>query len=352
MYSNRYCVIMCGGIGSRFWPYSRERKPKQFIDFLGTGKSLLQLSVDRIRNMVPNDNIIVVTNASYLDLIKEQCPELSEENILLEPARRNTAPCIAWAASHVYAKNPDASMIITPSDHIITDQHAFERIVTKGFDFVEGNNSLLTLGITPTKPETGYGYINFGKCIIKDIYQVVKFTEKPDLTTAKSFLEDGSYLWNAGIFIWKAETILHELNKYAAGIMSYFSDKDALNHIEVIFPKCEAISIDYAVMEKSENVYVEKADMGWSDLGTWTSLYELSEKDENANFSANTDILAIDSTGNIIKTKNDKLVAIKDLHDYIVADTDNVLLICPKSDEQKIKTFVEYSNRQFPGKYS
>lgn len=351
MNKNRYCVIMCGGIGSRFWPYSRECRPKQFIDFLGTGRSLLQMSVDRVRGIVPDSNIVVVTNASYRDLVMEQCPELEKRNILLEPARRNTAPCIAWAASHIYALNPAASMIVTPSDHIITDQRAFERIVLDGFDFVEKSGSLLTLGINPTKPETGYGYIRFGAHAGKDFFNVSRFTEKPDLETAESFLADGSYLWNSGIFLWKAETVLDELRQYAPGVMAPFDSEDALGRIGDIFPRCEAISVDYAVMEKSGNVYVEKASMGWSDLGTWSSLYELSEKDADANFSANANLLAFDSSGNIIKADKDKLVVIKGLDDYIVADTDNALLICPKKDEQEIKRFVDTANRRYPGKY-
>lgn len=352
MNKNRYCVIMCGGIGSRFWPYSRENKPKQFIDFMGTGRSLLQMSIDRVRGIIPDENIIVVTNTAYYQLIKEQCPELSDENIFLEPIRRNTAPCIAWAAYHIYSKNPNASMIVAPSDHLITDQIAFERIVLDGFDFVEKYDTLLTLGINPTKPETGYGYIKCGQCIENRIFKVEQFTEKPNFDTAKSFLADGSYLWNAGIFIWKAETIIDELHRYAPAVITPFKDQDSLNRISEVFPRCEAISIDYAVMEKSEKVYVEKASMGWSDLGTWSSLYELSVKDENANFSANADILAFNAERNIVKTKDGKLVVIKDLNDYIIADTDNVLLICPKLAEQEIKKFVEKANYHFPGKYN
>lgn len=342
---------MCGGIGSRFWPYSRESKPKQFIDFLGTGRSLLQMSVDRVRGIVPDENIVIMTNASYLNIIKEQCPELAEKNILLEPTRRNTAPCIAWAASHIYAINPEASMIVTPSDHIITDQRAFERIVLDGFYFVENEDALLTLGINPTKPETGYGYIKYEDYVEKDIFKVERFMEKPNLETAKSFLEDGSYLWNAGIFLWNARTILNELRKYAPGVMCQFGHDNALGKIDRIFPKCEAISIDYAVMEKSDKVYVKKANMGWSDLGTWSSLYELSKKDANSNFAANADILAFDSTSNIVKTTSNKLVVLKGINNYIVADTDNVLLICPKVDEQQIKSFVEAANNKFPDKY-
>lgn len=351
MFNNRFCVIMCGGIGSRFWPYSREDKPKQFIDFFGTGKSLLQMSVDRIRGIVPDENIIIVTNSTYLPLIKEQCPEVSFENILLEPERRNTAPCIAWAATHIFKINPEASMIAVPSDHVITDHKAFEEVVIAGFDFVEKSETLLTLGITPTKPETGYGYIKFGQHIKNPIFKVERFTEKPNLETAKSFLNDGSYLWNAGIFIWKAKTILQELAKHAPNVIAPFKTPNALKRIPEIFPACEATSIDYAVMEKSKKVYVEKADIGWNDLGTWSSLYDLSDKDENKNSSAKANVLAFDSFGNIIKSESNKLVVIKDVNDYIVADTSDILLICPKSEEQRIKEFVESAKSQFGDKY-
>lgn len=341
MNSNRYCVIMCGGIGSRFWPYSREEKPKQFIDFLGTGRSLLQMSVDRIRGIVPPKNIIVVTNAAYLNLIREQCPELDERNILAEPARRNTAPCIAWAARHISAINPHASMIVMPSDHVITDRDAFHRVALDGFEFVENHDALLTLGINPTKPETGYGYIKYGPRVEKDIFKVEKFTEKPDIDTARSFLADGSYLWNAGIFIWKVSAILEELRRYAPRVICPLESKGALSEIAESFPQCEAISIDYAVMEKSQRVYVEKADMGWNDLGTWSSLFDLSEKDNNNNSASDVCLVASSSSGNIIKVPKGKVVVLQHVNDLIIADTGSTLLICPKSEEQSIKKLVE-----------
>lgn len=341
MNSNRYCVIMCGGIGSRFWPYSREEKPKQFIDFLGTGRSLLQMSVDRIRGIVPPKNIIVVTNAAYLNLIREQCPELDERNILAEPARRNTAPCIAWAARHISAINPHASMIVMPSDHVITDRDAFHRVALDGFEFVENHDALLTLGINPTKPETGYGYIKYGTRVEKDIFKVEKFTEKPDIETARSFLADGSYLWNAGIFIWKVSAILEELRRYAPHVIGPFESEGALSEIAESFPECEAISIDYAVMEKSQRVYVEKADMGWNDLGTWSSLFDLSEKDNNNNSASDVCLVASSSSGNIIKAPKGKVVVLQHVNDLIIADTGSALLICPKSEEQSIKKLVE-----------
>ena len=352
MKDNRYCVIMCGGIGSRFWPYSRASKPKQFIDFLGTGKSLLQMTVERISGSVPIENIIVVTNSAYFDLVKEQCPELSDNNILLEPERRNTAPCIAWATSYIFTKNPNALIVVSPSDHIITDQRSFDRIVKDGFDFVRENDSLLTIGINPTRPETGYGYIKFDRHVKNDIFKVEKFTEKPNFDIAKSFIENGSYLWNSGIFIWSAKTILKELHKYAHNVISPFDSSDALDKIEDTFAKCESISIDYAVMEKSKKVYVKKADMGWNDLGTWSSLYDISEKDIDGNFSIDTNLLSFESTGNVIMTTDKKLVVVKDLIDYIVADTGDVLLICPKKNEQEIKKYVEIINLKYPYEYN
>lgn len=341
MNPNRYCVIMSGGIGSRFWPYSREEKPKQFIDFLGTGRSLLQMSVDRIRGIVPPEHIIVVTNTAYLDLVRQQCPELDESNILAEPARRNTAPCIAWAARHISAINPDASMIVMPSDHVITDQNAFQCVALDGFAFVENHDALLTLGINPTKPETGYGYIKYGPRVEKDIFKVEKFSEKPDIDKARSFLADGSYLWNAGIFIWKVSTILEELQRYAPRVIGPLEREGALFEIGELFPECEAISIDYAVMEKSQRVYVEKAEMGWNDLGTWSSLFELSDKDNDNNSATDVCLIASSSSGNIIKAPKGKVVVLQHVNDLIIADTGSALLICPKSEEQSIKTLVE-----------
>lgn len=341
MNPNRYCVIMCGGIGSRFWPYSREEKPKQFIDFLGTGRSLLQMSVDRIRGIVPPENIIVVTNAAYLNLIRQQCPELDERNILAEPARRNTAPCIAWAARHISAINPHASMIVMPSDHVITDRDAFHRVALDGFEFVENHDALLTLGINPTKPQTGYGYIKYGPRVGKDIFKVEKFTEKPDIDTAQSFLANGSYLWNGGIFLWKVTAILEELRRYAPHVIGPLESEGALFEIAESFPQCEAISIDYAVMEKSQRVYVEKADMGWNDLGTWSSLFELSEKDNNNNSASDVCLVTSSSSGNIIKAPKGKVVVLQHVNDLIIADTGSALLICPKSEEQSIKKLVE-----------
>jgi mannose-1-phosphate guanylyltransferase len=350
---------MCGGIGSRFWPYSRTDRPKQFIDFFGTGRSLLQMSYDRVLPLVDKEHVIIVTNDRYAPLVREQLPELADHQILLEPARRNTAPCIAWAANHIYALDPEASMIVTPSDHLITREANFIASVENGFKFVEENNALLTLGIKPTRPETGYGYIqisstNVGNGIIK----VKTFTEKPDLEIAKMFLESGEFFWNSGIFIWSAKAILEALKMHAPDLTATFDGgKDAFGtpgeqaFIDSQFPSCPNISIDYAVMERASNVYVECVDFGWSDLGTWSSLYENSPKNREHNVTQNCRVLAYNSTGNIIAANSEKLVVVNGLKDFIVADADDVLLICPKSEEQHIKLYVNDVKLAYDDKY-
>ncbi len=356
---HRYCVIMCGGIGSRFWPYSRTGMPKQFIDFFGTGRTLLQMSYDRILPLVNPENVIVVTNADYAPLIKEQLPELADSQILAEPARRNTAPCVAWAAYHIAAIDPEASMIVTPSDHLITRESIFEQCVKKGFDFVEHNDALLTLGITPSRPETGYGYIQIGPMAADGILKVKTFTEKPDAELARVFLDTGEFFWNSGIFMWSARSIISALHTCAPDLASVFdkgsglfaTDKET-EFIDREFPGCPGISVDYAVMEKAANVFVECASFGWSDLGTWSALYDHSPKNNHANVTQRCNVLAYGSTGNIFAVNNpDKLIVVKNLNDYIVADSDDVLLVCPKSDEQEIKQIVNDVKISFDGKY-
>ncbi|MDE7397440.1 MAG: mannose-1-phosphate guanylyltransferase, partial [Muribaculum sp.] len=304
--NHRYCVIMCGGVGSRFWPYSRADRPKQFIDFFGTGRSLLQMSYDRVLPVVPRENIIVVTSHLYLPLIKEQLPELDDSQILLEPARRNTAPCIAWAALHVYARDPEASMIVTPSDHLILRENAFVDSIVRAFEFVEKNDGLLTLGIKPTRPETGYGYIQVGQEVEGNILKVKTFTEKPDIELAKVFVASGEFFWNSGIFLWRAKTILEALHAYAPDLMLNFDSTpvetfacvaDERSFIETRFAESPSISIDYAVMEKAANVYVETVDIGWNDLGTWTALYDNSPKNADRNVTQNCRVIAYNSTG-------------------------------------------------------
>lgn len=355
---HRYCVIMCGGVGSRFWPFSREAKPKQFLDFLGTGRSLLQMSYDRITPIVRPENILVVTNAKYLDLIREQLPELPSENILLEPARRNTAPCIAWAAYHISAIDPEASIIVCPSDHLITRENLFEQSIRNGFDFVEKNDALLTLGINPTRPETGYGYIQVGQHNEGDIYHVKTFTEKPKLELAKVFLESGEFFWNSGIFLWSAKTIIRELKANAPDVAGCFEKGLGLfgtpaerAFIEENFPGCMGISIDFAVMEKAKNVYVETVTFGWNDLGTWSALYDNSPKNRDANVTQNCKVLAYNSSDNIFAVNGDKLIVVDGLQGYIVSDAGDVLLICPKSEEQRIRQMVNDAKLSFGDKY-
>lgn len=357
---HRYCVIMCGGIGSRFWPYSRAKLPKQFIDFLGTGRTLLQMSYDRIVRILPPENVIVMTNERYRDLVREQLPDVPEQHILLEPARRNTAPCVAWATWHILARDPKASVIVMPSDHIITREHVFEQSVLAGFDFVESRNALLTLGITPTRPETGYGYIQEGDKVQGDISTVKTFTEKPDLELAKVFVASGEFFWNSGIFLWSAASIAGALRECApdiAGVFdstplsTYLDPKAETAFIDAAFPGCVSISIDFAVMERAANVYVEKVAFGWNDLGTWSALYDLSPKNSEANVTQNCSVLAYNSRGNIFAVRGDKLIVVDGLEDYIVADADGVLLICPKAREQKIKQMVTDARLKFGEKY-
>ena len=360
---------MCGGIGSRFWPYSRENYPKQFIDFFGTGRSLLQMCYDRILPLVRKENIIVVTNAAYAPLVSEQLPDLQPAQILSEPARRNTAPCIAWAAHHIHALDPDASMIVTPSDHLITRENVFTSCIERGFDFVEGHDALLTLGINPTRPETGYGYIQVGKeCNVTcpvgceegsgDIYQVKTFTEKPNLELAKTFLDSGEFFWNSGIFLWKASAILEAIAQYMPDLelvlgrgKDAFGTPDEDRFIKQEFAGCPSISIDYGVMEKADNVYVECVNFGWNDLGTWSALYDNSPKNRQRNVTQNCKVVAYNSEGNIFAVKGDKLIVTSGLKNYIVADSGDVLLICPLSEEQDIKRMVNDVKASFGNQY-
>ncbi len=340
---------MCGGVGSRFWPFSREEKPKQFLDFFGTGRSLLQLTVDRVRDIVPVENIVLVTNAAYAGIIRGQLPDLSDDNILLEPARRNTAPCILWAARHIAAKDPEASIVVLPSDHLILREEEFRASLREGFDFVEGGDRLLTLGIRPTGPATGYGYIQRGAEAEgwPGICRVKTFTEKPDRRMAEVFLATGEFLWNAGIFLWTASAILDVYRCHAAEMSALF-DEGATRFgtpaeaeaIGEIFPRAESISVDYAIMEKAANVYVKGVDIGWSDLGSWQALHEVSPKSKEGNVTQNCRALLHDCSGSIFATTSDKVIVANGLEGYIVADTPNALLICPLEKEQEIRATV------------
>lgn len=347
MNDNRYCVIMCGGVGSRFWPYSRASYPKQFIDFMGTGRSLLQMSYDRIKDVVNPDNIVVVANEMYADLIRQQLPLLNPKHILLEPARRNTAPCIAWATNHIRAINPDASIMVAPSDHLILKEEQFKESIRRGFDFVEHHDALLTLGIKPSRPETGYGYIQVGESVNDEISKVKTFTEKPNLELAKVFIQLGEFFWNSGIFIWSANSIYKALHDYApevCGVLDrgegIYGTPAEMAFINEAFPSCQNISIDFAVMEKASNVYVECVDFGWSDLGTWGSLLTLTKKDFYGNGCIGNNVKMFESNNCMVHTLQEKTVVIQGLDGYIVAENDDTLLICKLSEEQRIKQFV------------
>ena len=358
MNNNRYCVIMCGGVGSRFWPFSKAAKPKQFIDFFGTGRSLLQMAFDRLQGIVPVDNIILITNESYEPLIKEQLPEIKSEQILLEPARRNTAPCIAWAAHHIKAINPDAKMMVAPSDHLIINVQQFQQSVIKAFEFIESRDALVTMGIKPSRPETGYGYIQVGEHIEGDFSAVKTFTEKPDEDLARVFLKSGEFFWNSGMFFWSADSILNALNACAPEVnavfergIQYFGTPQEREYIDSNFEACPSISIDFAVMEKAPNVYVETVDFGWNDLGTWRSLYEYSPKNKDGNVTQNCKALMFNSHNNIVAVKGDKLIVASGLDGYIVADVDDALLIVPLEEEQRIKQYVNDVKSKFGDKY-
>ena len=358
MDNNRYCVIMCGGVGSRFWPFSKAAKPKQFIDFFGTGRSLLQMAVDRMEGIVPLENIILITNENYGSLIKEQLPEIKDSQILLEPARRNTAPCIAWAAHHIKAINPDAKMMVAPSDHFIINEEKFKQSVIKAFEFIETRDALVTMGIKPTRPETGYGYIQVGEHATGNFSAVKTFTEKPDEFLAIEFLKSGEFFWNSGMFFWSANSILKALSTCAPEVAivfengkEFFGTPQEMDYINTHFDACPSISIDFAVMEKAPNVFVETVEFGWNDLGTWRSLYDHSPKNIDGNVTQQCKALMFNSHNNIVAVKGDKLVVTSGLEGYIVADVDDALLIVPLEEEQKIKLYVNEVKSKFGDKY-
>ncbi|MEA2043608.1 MAG: mannose-1-phosphate guanylyltransferase [Bacteroidota bacterium] len=352
MQDNNFCVIMAGGIGTRFWPLSRAEKPKQFLDILGTGKSLIQQTVNRFKKVCPPENIYIVTNDKYTGLIKEQLPEIKAEQILSEPLRRNTAPCAAYANMKIRRRNPEARIITTPSDHLILDEQEFIRVINRALEFAGQKNGLLTLGITPSRPETGYGYIQMNNSknaeTNPDIKAVKTFTEKPDKKTAQTFIDSGEFLWNSGIFIWSLKTIDASFNKYLPDISALFSpsEKDFTdseserNFIERAYSECKNISIDNGIMEHAENVYVMSADFGWSDLGTWDSLYMNLQRDDQENVISPKHILTYDTERTLVNLSEDKFAVIQGLKDYIVAESDNMLLICQRDDEKRIRDFV------------
>ncbi len=349
---------MGGGIGSRFWPFSRESKPKQFLDFFGTGRSLLQMTYDRFAQILPVENIFIVTNEAYEGLVKKDLPGMPDSQILYEPIRRNTGPCIAYATYHIQAINPKANIVVAPSDHLILNEQNFLETIQRAFDFVENNEILLTLGITPSRPETGYGYIQLSDEEVNGIPKVKVFTEKPDFELAKVFYESGEFLWNSGLFIWNVKTIVDALHTYLPDVtnildqgLGIYNTPYEKKFIEEKFPSCPNISIDYGIMEKVDNACVMAAEFGWSDLGTWGSLHEISEKDENLNAGLICNSIFVDSSDNMVAAPCGKLVVIQGLEGYIVAESDDVLLICKKDEEQRIKTFVADAKLKFGNEY-
>jgi len=343
--NNNYVLIMAGGVGSRFWPKSRNHFPKQFIDILGIGKSLLQLTYERFLKICPAENVYILSNQQYLGLIEEQLKGISVNNILLEPSRNNTAPCIAYASYKIFKNNPNANIVVAPSDHLILKETEFLKKITQALDYTATNDALVTLGISPTRPDTGYGYINFEKEGIEGVHQVTRFMEKPILEKAQEYIANGDYLWNAGIFIWRAQSIQKAFQHYAPEIHQLFEQGyEAYNtsaeadFINENYPKSPNISIDYAILEKADNVYTIPADIGWSDLGTWASLHDVADKD-NENNALGVDHLHMEDTKNcIIHLPKGKAAVIKGLEDFIVVDDGKVLLIYPKDNEQGIKS--------------
>jgi len=348
MNKNYYAILMAGGVGSRFWPVSTQDFPKQFHDMLGTGDTLIQKTFNRLAKLIPQENIFILTNERYNDLVFEQLPQVTKRQVVLEPAMRNTAPCILYAALKIQKENSDAIMIVAPSDHWIEDEDTFVNNVQEAFSFCADNDALMTLGIKPTFPNTGYGYIEFDKTSNNNIKAVEQFREKPDYNTAKAFIEQGNFLWNAGIFMWSVSAVIKAFQNNQPELFALFEQGcDVYNtdfeddFILENYAKAENISVDYAIMEKSSNVYVIPAEFDWNDLGTWGSLYDKLDKDENYIAVVNARTLTEDASGNMIRTKHDKIVVVDGLNDYIIVDKDEVLLIFPKTKEQDIKKVLQ-----------
>ena len=363
MNKNYYCVIMAGGIGVRFWPMSRTETPKQFIDILGDGRTLIQKTYDRFIKICPKENIYVVTNAMYKKLVQQQLPDMKDDQIVLEPARRNTAPCIAYANYKIKAKNPDAVIVVAPSDHIILKEDVFVDVIRTGLETVEQNPWLLTIGIRPSFPNTGYGYIQYNEDKVyeknKAIYEVKTFTEKPQLEMAQQFIESGDFLWNAGIFMWSLKTVDEAFQKFLPEVDSLFKQGDGLYNtpdeaafIKRIYEMCKSISVDYGIMEKAQNVHVYAAEFGWSDLGTWGALYDINPKDDNQNSIVGRRVKTYDTQGCIVNVKPYKITVLQGLEDFIVVDTDDVLLICKRSEEQQIRQYANDVKLDWGEKYS
>jgi mannose-1-phosphate guanylyltransferase len=363
MNKNQYVAIMAGGIGSRFWPLSRTAYPKQFLDILGTGRTLIQATYDRFAAFIPAENIYIVTFAEYKSIMQEQLPEIDPANILCEPSRKNTAPCVAYVAYKLRQLNPKANLICAPADHLILDNNTFKKVCQSALHFtqhIEHIKALVTLGIKPTQPNTGYGYIQHEQHAVADnVYKVKTFTEKPDLEVAKAFIASGDFLWNAGIFVWQVKNIIAAFEQYLPELhevfdseKAHFNTPEEQEAIERIYPQCVNISIDYGVMEKADNVYVIPASFGWSDLGTWASTYDNLEQDYLDNAVIGKEVVVIDATHNMVHAPNQgKLVVLQGLDDFIVVDTKDVLLICKKDKEQEIKNYVAEIKRHKGDKY-
>lgn len=342
---------MAGGIGSRFWPASTQDRPKQFLDILGVGKSLLRMTYERCLHLVPNENVLIVTNERYRDLVAKELPELPAKNILGEPSMNNTAPCIAWTALHLQARNPDASFAVLPSDHVILKEQAYIDKLAKAFDFADNHEAIVTLGISPTRPDTGYGYIETERDN-SEVFKVKSFKEKPDRSTAQKYMDAGNFLWNAGMFIWKVGTILKSFKENAPSIIEVLSNDiskigttEEQGYINDVYPQTDKISVDYAILEKANNVYTIPADIGWSDLGTWNSLHAFKDKDNNDCVVLGDQTHLISTSNTIIRSDSKKVVVVKGLEDYIVVDEPDALLIYPKKDEQEIKGVVKQINQ-------
>ncbi len=358
--NRHYAIIMAGGIGSRFWPMSKENMPKQFLDILGMGKSLLQMTVERFEKIIPTENIIIVSNSKYKKLINSQLPQIVDENLLMEPTSKNTAPCVAYASYKIRVKNENALCVIAPSDHLITDEAAFLEHIDNAFAFAAVEDVLITLGIQPHRPDTGYGYIQYDiKKDKENFKKVVTFTEKPHLELAQTFLDSGDFLWNAGIFIWNVEAAIKAFKSYAEEIdelfgaisINYYTDLEE-ESIREAYEKSASISIDYAIMEKANNVYVLPSSFGWSDLGTWKSLYDFAPKDGSNNFILGENIHVEDTTNSLIISEGERLVVIDGLEDVFVVSTDKAVLVCHQKNEGKIKHMVKKIREKFNGYFN
>ena len=351
--AHNYVVIMAGGIGSRFWPFSRTANPKQFHDILGTGRTLIQATADRFEGVCPRENVFVVTNRDYEQLVSKQLPYLALDQILTEPVGRNTAPCVAYACSKIYQHDPEANIVVSPADHVIAQPEVFKDTIREALAYTKDRDVLVTLGIKPSRPDTGYGYIQYHDGGNESLKKVKTFTEKPHLELAKQFVESGEFVWNSGIFIWNGRTIMAALQEFLPEMAEIFEEASSAYYtdrekaaIDKAYSQCKNISVDYGIMEKSQQVYMLPADFGWSDLGTWKSLYELSDGKDAAGNVVDGNAMVYGTTNSIIKVSSGKLLVVHGLDDFIIAESNDVIMIVPKSEEQKVKDFVADTKAQ------